>query len=448
MFSKAVAEAFVNMEPDDSSRQRKAPRALSIGPVVLDQGPVGTKRSSAEASEGSKPVTPREKAQFDNPGKSRGFRLAFSFVWNLKLVNLAVVAGFLAIALDFWHRGLSSSNGRFISFLASLNNCYSFRAQRALTPLRKGRRRDSFEEWKRKHAYTISAYLGSSLWGAAARTAGLSFLLKYGASTVVSLLLWTTPVFLKGPRHVSYFLLALGLVQFSPKDAVFRTMKGSPWVQLMVACAIALYKLRKLVFLVHYFADPFHPKPGSLVGWALPSALPLANELAELLVLTTIALDGNGLARRVENVLSHRGLDTSTVRRFLGEAWLAVCFFWRRNFALLLATAMLHFASAGCQRLAAGVTAGRGASPRFLGWWELALVLACGAERTAQLGALVVMAERQRIWKADPGERSLLGRIARQYRGEPEQPMSPGYVTPRKYVPHLRPASPPDLRLD
>mmetsp|Transcript_13369 Transcript_13369/g.31619 ORF Transcript_13369/g.31619 Transcript_13369/m.31619 type:complete len:130 (-) Transcript_13369:61-450(-) len=117
MFSKAVAEAFVNMEPDDSSRQRKAPRALSIGPVVLDQGPVGTKRSSAEASEGSKPVTPREKAQFDNPGKSRGFRLAFSFVWNLKLVNLAVVAGFLAIALDFWHRGLSSSNGRFISFL-------------------------------------------------------------------------------------------------------------------------------------------------------------------------------------------------------------------------------------------------------------------------------------------------------------------------------------------
>jgi hypothetical protein len=78
----------------------------------------------------------------------------------------------------------------------------------------------------------------------------LSFLLKYGAGLVVSLLVWETPVFLKSPRHLLYFAGALALTHFSPGDVVFRKYQSSPWLQMVSAIAVSFYKLRKLLFVV------------------------------------------------------------------------------------------------------------------------------------------------------------------------------------------------------
>jgi hypothetical protein len=78
----------------------------------------------------------------------------------------------------------------------------------------------------------------------------LSFWLKYGAGTVVSLLVRDTPVFLKSPRHLLYFAAALGLTHFSPGDVVFRKYRRSPALQAVTALAGSFYKLRKLLFIV------------------------------------------------------------------------------------------------------------------------------------------------------------------------------------------------------
>jgi hypothetical protein len=78
----------------------------------------------------------------------------------------------------------------------------------------------------------------------------LSFMCKYGTSTVVSLLLYTTPVFLKGPRHILYFTLALVLIQFFPGDIPFKTVRSSFWIQLMISLSTSFYKVRKLLYVV------------------------------------------------------------------------------------------------------------------------------------------------------------------------------------------------------
>lgn len=85
------------------------------------------------------------------------------------------------------------------------------------------------------------------------RSLVLSFFVKYASSTVVSLILGQTPVFLKGPRHILYFTLALILVQFFPGDLPFKTVRNSWWTQLMIALGTSFYKARKLLFVVSLF---------------------------------------------------------------------------------------------------------------------------------------------------------------------------------------------------
>jgi hypothetical protein len=212
----------------------------------------------------------------------------------------------------------------------------------------------------------------------------MSFLLKYGSSTVVSLLLRTTPVFLKGPRHVLTFLVALLAVQFFPGDTPYRVVQSSPWLQLGISFCISFYKLRKLVFVVQVFSDPGR----SFLGSILP-----------LLGLAVIALDGNALARRMENVLSHRGIKASTWRQFFKEGFRATHFFWGRNFNLIFATCALHLTSSTC--LAVKTRAGGVVLEAF----------ACNLHFSAQIAALLIFMERARIWKAHRGE-SLLWQIS------------------------------------
>jgi len=87
----------------------------------------------------------------------------FDRFWSLTarfwaLAEVVFIAACLGtVLLDMWERGFSSSNGRFVSFLDSLNSCYSFRAQHALPPVRKYDRRASYE-LKKTRIYHIGAW--------------------------------------------------------------------------------------------------------------------------------------------------------------------------------------------------------------------------------------------------------------------------------------------------
>jgi hypothetical protein len=224
--------------------------------------------------------------------------------------------------------------------------------------------------------------LNSTWWRV--RTLVLSFVLKYGSSTVVSLLLRTTPVFLKSPRHVLYFLGALGLVQLFPGDGPFRFVQRSPWAQLVLGLGCSFYKVRKLLFVVDVFAssDP----PSSLYRSWVP-----------MLFLAFLALDGGSLARRLENVLSHRGVRASSPRKLLKEVWLAFDFVWTRESLLLVCASALHL-TANTRR----ALEGKGRAVADVASW---LHVAC------QVAALLVFLERFRVVTVRPSE-SLLYQIA------------------------------------
>jgi len=211
------------------------------------------------------------------------------------------------------------------------------------------------------------------------RTLVLSFVLKYGSSSVVSLLLRTTPVFLKSPRHVLYFLAALGLVQVFPGDAPFRFLQRSAMMQLVLGLAVAVYKVRKLLFVVESFVAP-----AALYRSWLP-----------MLGLSLVSLDGGGLARRLENVLTNRGVRTSSPKRLIGELSLAFHFLWGRSSGLLLCASSLHL-TANTARALAG---------------HRLEALAGGLHLAIQAAALLVFLERAGVVKAKPSE-GLLFQVA------------------------------------
>mmetsp|Transcript_27479 Transcript_27479/g.55290 ORF Transcript_27479/g.55290 Transcript_27479/m.55290 type:complete len:364 (-) Transcript_27479:152-1243(-) len=293
---------------------------------------------------------------------------------------LAFFVLFAVLVQDLWVGGLGSSNGRALSFIDSFNNCYSFRNQLPFSPVREKNPR--ILEVRKDKVYHIGSSGHSIKWRA--RTLVMSFLLKYGSSTTVSLLLRTTPVFLKGPRHVTTFLVAIVAVQFFPRDIPYRFVHQSPWLQLGIALSISFYKLRKLIYVVKVFSASNRSLMGSL---------------PPLLCLAVIALDGNALARRLENVLSHRGVKTSNWKQFGKEILRAARFFWVRNIGLLVASIALHLTSSVCLTVQRHTVAG----VLFEGF-------VCNLHYAAQIAALLIFMERARIWKARTGQ-SLLWQV-------------------------------------
>ena len=129
---------------------------------------------------------------------------------------------FLALVSELFYDGYAlfgGSNGRLISFLKSVHSA--------------------------NYYYPKSRHLARSLIG--------SLILKFAGSTVLSLAISELPIWLTSPRHVTSFVLAWCLVRSSSTesavlaDAVARRPLLAAGV---LNGAAALYKLRKLVFLV------------------------------------------------------------------------------------------------------------------------------------------------------------------------------------------------------
>lgn len=66
---------------------------------------------------------------------------------------------------DLFKRGFSASNGRYVSFMASFQNCYTFRTQRPFSPFagngtgKRQRKRKHHESSRDKAAYHVTSSL-------------------------------------------------------------------------------------------------------------------------------------------------------------------------------------------------------------------------------------------------------------------------------------------------
>lgn len=198
---------------------------------------------------------------------------------------------------------------------------------------------------------------------------------KYGASTAVSLILGTTPVILKGPRHLLSFFVALALCQFLPGDYVYHVAHHSPRMQLVMATCSSIYTLRKLLYVVTFF-------DGRDI-WA---------SWAPALGVALIAVDGGSVTRRLENVFTNRGVK---FRRLGRELQLALCYFWDRNATLLLFVSGLHLTSNTCFTLA-GPQSPPGVEK-----------LACYLHLMAKAATLSLLLFRKRVWLARKGNSHL-----------------------------------------
>ena len=316
------------------------------------------------------PLPPRNIFDGASPGvDEQGYFVA---PWWHLAAEVVLFAMFIYyVPRDLFKRGFSASNGRFVSFMSSFHNCYAFRTQRPLSPYGSSakRRRRKIDSFREKAHYHVTSSL-HSMW-ARARIFVLGVCIKYGASTAVSLILGTTPVILKGPRHLISFFVALGFVQFLPGDYAYRVANASPRCHLVMATCSSIYTLRKLLYVVTFFDGR------EIWGSWLPA-----------LGVALVAVDGGSISRRLENVVTNRGIH----RRRLGrELLLALRFFWDRNATLLLFVSGLHLTSNTCFALT-------GASP------VLAESLACYLHLLAKAATLFLLLFRKRVWLAQRGE--------------------------------------------
>jgi hypothetical protein len=137
--------------------------------------------------------------------------------------NVVMIPAFVTYVFlrDIYHGGFGFSNGRLLSFLDSFNSCYKFRV--------------AIENESLK--YVPTTYVRAAT-------------LKFMAGSMTSLLLYHTPTVLRGPRHILSFSLAY-IIIFGT-DTVFLKMRQSLLSRLFLGVANSLYKLRKLMFVLHH----------------------------------------------------------------------------------------------------------------------------------------------------------------------------------------------------
>ena len=199
-------------------------------------------------------------------------------VWSFAegvLASAVAVALGSAVLRDARIGGLGTSNGRIVSFLASLNSVAGFRRQKRAV----GADGDDLTRTeKRKRLGRLHSLSPGTSRLKAAGLFALQFGNKYGAQTVGSLLVGATPVLLKGPRHLVSWLLAFCAVQLAPADVVYDAVTRHAALTLVVKVGAALYKLRKFNFVV-----------GACEGCTVPLMI-----LAQIVVI-----DGNNLCSRL-----------------------------------------------------------------------------------------------------------------------------------------------------
>ncbi len=224
--------------------------------------------------------------------------------WRDAAVNLALVLGVVLMQVlvlrDLLHRGLHSSNGRFVSVLDSLNTAYGYRQQK---PVSRGDATPKRQLKRRQSLYHVSAQMAkgtaSGVWRGVLILAN-NAAVKFGPATLSSLMLGETPVILKGWQHSVSFVLAVLALQLSPGDVAYRCFAQAP-VQAVLSQGVSLYKLRKACFVADAVTR-------------LVAAGHLEWNLFALLyatVLMYLVVDGSGQARKLTNLVT-AGADGSS----------------------------------------------------------------------------------------------------------------------------------------
>ena len=235
---------------------------------------------------------------------------------------LVVLYSITEFSLDMY-RGLGASNGRWVSFLQSVESVYSYRIQKPFCPPN-----ESLSPRTKIRKRRGSVYYAGSVKNEISQKLYLGFVcgwLKFGAGTFVSLTLGVEPVLAKSWRHFASFGVALMCVQLTPKDMFFRHLSERSTrgllLRLCMFAACALYKLKKMTFVVYTTRALGY-------GWLMA------------VVLCVVECEGSGVFRRAENHAMHismwRSLDS--VRDVL---WSSVAgLVERTNFWLSIVVAM------------------------------------------------------------------------------------------------------------
>lgn len=246
--------------------------------------------------------------------------------WQPLFLNCVTALLAFLCCRDLYLYGFSTANGRSVSFINSLNNCFEFRNQNPLVLADEDS--DGSVTAVLKNVGRIQSLFHITNthmpWWWRVDLFFKSFWVKFGSSTTVSVLLWRRPVILKGPRHMLSFFASFLLVQLCPGDLINMTMRN-PSVKVIVRSCCAVYKLRKLLFVVDAF--------GSGPSWSLRSWL-------FMLALALITIDFNSTLRRGLNVVSLRGVARCQAE-LKGDVAASSKFVWGRCRPLLLVVTAL-----------------------------------------------------------------------------------------------------------
>mmetsp|Transcript_78716 Transcript_78716/g.218691 ORF Transcript_78716/g.218691 Transcript_78716/m.218691 type:complete len:417 (+) Transcript_78716:84-1334(+) len=254
------------------------------------------------------------------------------------LTAAVAMAGCVVLMADLATAGLGMGStgiaGGLLPFLNSLNSTTGFRTQRCGATLGRrfskgvpaGNRAGSKSTsgtaergqrlWRRSSLRDLHVLHRKNSLRSRAQLIVLNFFAKFGSQTVSSLLLGVTPMILRGPKHMASWLTAFACVQLCPGDVVFRSLKGSPGLLMLVRLGNALYYLRKVVSI---------------------ATLANAGELSLLcfLVGTIVVVDGNSAVQRVATWALLRG------RPSFADIRQAMQGFVRRALPLMVAAALL-----------------------------------------------------------------------------------------------------------
>jgi len=230
---------------------------------------------------------------------------------NVFAVWSVMAAIYITMFYDFAWGGLGTSNSKGLSFISSLSNSFEFRSQKPMTPRKKPRTK-AFARHQKRGSLLYCIVDEQNGWTHRIWLFAAATMVKYGASTVVSLCMYVRPVILKGPRHFIQFGVAFFFVQLCPGDWAYHALK-TPAVRVVVRLAGSLYKHRKFLFVVETYA----PRT-SLFSWFM------------MIFLGVIIIDGTSLLRRTENAFMNRGVSYTTRTKFAKELRRAWTYTWTR----------------------------------------------------------------------------------------------------------------------
>ena len=169
---------------------------------------------------------------------------------SLVVHSLVNVVMLYMVYID-WNRGLGAANGWWVSFLHSAHSAYHYRLQQVpqLSPLGDNK---FIKKMRGMNPYWVMHPKSSGL--KSMRVVCACAFLKFGGGVIVSMFLHLKPVIFKSPRHFFSFAFALALVQAAPFDFFFKTLQKDSehglLSRLVLNSACALYKVRKLTFIV------------------------------------------------------------------------------------------------------------------------------------------------------------------------------------------------------